>query len=71
MVILACVLVGLRAGVRVLLKQTHLIASDVLLLLGAACLLGLVVCDTITYRVGAMSDFEMISEELGKARPPT
>jgi len=71
MLVLAYILVGLRAGVRVMLKQTHLLVSDILLLLAALCILGLVICDTITYHLGAMADFEIISQDLGKARIAT
>jgi len=66
MLVLAYILVGLRVSVRLMLKQRHLVVSDGLLLLGALCLLGLVICDTITFHAGAMSDFSMKSEELGK-----
>ncbi|KAL8391835.1 hypothetical protein RB595_002150 [Gaeumannomyces hyphopodioides] len=71
MVTLAWILVGLRVSVRFRMNHAHLlviVVSDLLLVLAALSILGLVVCDTLTYRMGAMSDFGMISEELGKIR---
>ncbi|KAK8085522.1 hypothetical protein PG997_006793 [Apiospora hydei] len=56
MVSLAYIFVGLRIAVRVHWKQKHLIISDIWLVLAALCVLGLVICDTITYRMGRMAD---------------
>ncbi|KAK3304928.1 uncharacterized protein B0T15DRAFT_255994 [Chaetomium strumarium] len=67
-VVLAYLLVGMRLAVRVMLKQRHLFISDLWLLLASACVLGLVTCDTLTYQKGAMSDFTMVDESLGKIR---
>lgn len=64
----AYIFLGLRVAVRLQLRQTHLLGSDVWLVLGALCLLGLVICDTLTYRQGGMSNFDMVSESLGKVR---
>lgn len=56
MLTLAYVFVGLRIAVRIHWKQKHLIISDIWLVLAALCVLGLVICDTITYRMGRMAD---------------
>jgi hypothetical protein len=56
----------MRVAVRVAMRQKHLLISDVLLLLAALCILGLDICDTITYRMGAMGNLGMISEALLK-----
>lgn len=56
MVSLAYIFVGLRIAVRIHWKQKHLIISDIWLVLAAFCILGLVICDTITYRMGRMAD---------------
>jgi len=66
--VLAYILVALRLTGRVVFKQTHLFVSDIWLLLASACVLGLVICDTLTYQMGAMSDFDMVSDSLGKVR---
>ncbi|KLU92495.1 hypothetical protein MAPG_11440 [Magnaporthiopsis poae ATCC 64411] len=71
MLSLAWILVGLRAAVRLQANHAHhaaVIVSDLFLVLGAFSILGLVVCDTLTYRMGAMTDFSMYSVELGKIR---
>jgi len=82
MLTIAYVLVVMRLVVRVALKQRHLVLSDVFLVVGALCALGIVICDTISYRMGAMDDYNMTGTsvtitELGKAccrfpsgRPP-
>ncbi|KAL8415247.1 hypothetical protein RB594_006187 [Gaeumannomyces avenae] len=70
MLSLAWLLVGLRISVRFQMNKTRLlvVVSDLLLVLGALSILGLVICDTLTYRMGAMSDFGAIGEDLGKIR---
>ncbi|EJT72180.1 hypothetical protein GGTG_09047 [Gaeumannomyces tritici R3-111a-1] len=70
MLSLAWLLVGLRVSVRFQMDKTRLlvVVSDLLLVLGALSILGLVICDTLTYRMGAMSDFGAIGEDLGKIR---
>lgn len=72
MLTLAWILVGLRVAVRLQASHVNLavavVVSDLFLVLGAFSILGLVVCDTLTYRMGAMSDFSMFSTELGKIR---
>ncbi|KAL8349163.1 hypothetical protein RB601_002018 [Gaeumannomyces tritici] len=70
MLSLAWLLVGLRVSVRFRMDKTRLlvVVSDLLLVLGALSILGLVICDTLTYRMGAMSDFGAIGEDLGKIR---
>ncbi|KAH7040023.1 uncharacterized protein B0I36DRAFT_357384 [Microdochium trichocladiopsis] len=55
--ILALIFLGLRLYVRITQRQKNLIWSEVWLVMGASWLLGLVICDTITYRKGAMSEF--------------
>ena len=66
---IAYILVGLRAAVRVTLQQKQLYISDALLLSAALCLLGLDICDTITYLMGAMDDLVMMNGTLLKASP--
>ncbi|RYP60715.1 hypothetical protein DL771_010413 [Monosporascus sp. 5C6A] len=61
-------LVGMRVAVRLTIQQKPLLISDMLLLPAALCILGLDICDTITYRMGAMGNLGMISESLLKAR---
>ncbi|KAK6855274.1 hypothetical protein PG995_008806 [Apiospora arundinis] len=56
MVSLAYIFVSLRIAVRIHWKQKHLIISDIWLVLAALCVLGLAICDTITYKMGRMAD---------------
>jgi len=59
MLAIAYLLVSLRLAVRVTVKQSHLFLSDVLLVGGALCALGVIICDTVSYRVGAMDNYDM------------
>ncbi|KAJ1338607.1 hypothetical protein MN608_01467 [Microdochium nivale] len=56
-VTLAYIFLGLRITVRITQRQINLVWSEVWLVLGALWLLGLVICDTITYQNGGMADF--------------
>ncbi|GAB7325725.1 hypothetical protein MBLNU13_g09686t3 [Cladosporium sp. NU13] len=52
---LAYTLVGLRIGVRLARRQQrNAVVSDVFLIISALMCLGLIVCDTLTYTLGAM-----------------
>jgi len=55
--ILAFIFLGLRLYVRITQRQYNLVWSEVWLMLGFSWLLGLVICDTITFQKGAMSEF--------------
>ena len=59
MLVIAYILVFIRLGVRIAMKQKHLALSDALLVGGALCALGIIICDTISYRVGAMDGYNM------------
>lgn len=54
---MAFIFLGLRLYVRVTQRQWNLVWSEVWLMAGFSWLLGLVICDTITYEKGAMSEF--------------
>lgn len=53
---------------RISLKQQQLLLSDIWLLAASVAAIGVVICDTITYRFGAMSDFNVVRPALGKVR---
>jgi hypothetical protein len=57
----------LRIAVRLVIQRRKLLLSDLLLLPAALCILGIVICDTITYQMGAMANLGQTSESLGKA----
>ena len=59
MLAMAYLLVFMRMAVRISERQSHLILSDALLVAGARCALGIIICDTIFYRAGAMDDYDM------------
>lgn len=63
---IAFVLVGLRMAVRIHRKQRHLYVSDGLLVLACVFALGLVTCDTITYRAGYMTTLTAEDAFIGK-----
>lgn len=56
-------------AVRITERQTNLIWSEVWLLMGMLWLLGLLVCDTLTYKLNGMSEFHEPSDTLSKVRP--
>lgn len=66
---LSLVFVGLRMAVRITERQANLIWSEVWLLMGTLCLLGLLVCDTLTYKWNGMSEFHEPSVALSKVCP--
>ncbi|KAH7031449.1 uncharacterized protein B0I36DRAFT_122959 [Microdochium trichocladiopsis] len=68
LVTLAYVFLGLRLTVRITQRQTSLIWSEVWLVLGALWLLGLVICDTLTFEAGAMSDFNTVTVHILQVR---
>ncbi|KXJ96478.1 hypothetical protein Micbo1qcDRAFT_155040 [Microdochium bolleyi] len=65
---LAYIFLGLRITVRITQRQINLVWSEVWLVLGALWLLGLVICDTITYQQGGMEDFIEASVEIQQIR---
>ncbi|KXJ87832.1 hypothetical protein Micbo1qcDRAFT_167008 [Microdochium bolleyi] len=69
LVTLAYVFLGLRLSVRITQRQlSNLLWSEVWLVLGALALLGLVICDTLTYHVGAMDEFTETTVDIMKIR---
>ncbi|RGP77938.1 hypothetical protein FLONG3_3895 [Fusarium longipes] len=68
LMVIAYVLVAARFYVRVWLRNARLYSADYLLLVGLACCQGLLICDTLTYRMHAMDDFTMNSVALKKIR---
>ncbi|KAI8627450.1 hypothetical protein F5Y19DRAFT_443177 [Xylariaceae sp. FL1651] len=64
-------LVGLRIAVRLAIQEKKLLISDLLLFPAALCIFGLNICDTITYRMGAMENPYLISESLLKVQYAT
>lgn len=75
---MAFIFLGLRLYVRITQRQWNLVWSEVWLMAGFLWLLGLVICDTITYEKGAMSEFidqtdvsiKQVSCEILNARQP-
>ena len=60
------VFVALRVYTRLLRLRQKLDWSDWLLLASAGIALGLIICDTLTYQMGVLDDYET-SEKLSKA----
>lgn len=52
-------LVATRLSVRLFQQRQSLLVSDILLIVCAIDALGLAVCDTMSYRLGAMSSVEI------------
>jgi hypothetical protein len=65
--IYAYLFVGLRIYTRLFRLRAKLDWSDYLLLASALVALGLIICDTLTYQMGVMDDYET-SEKLSKVR---
>jgi len=68
LVTLAYTFLGLRLTVRITQRQMNLIWSEVWLVFGALWLLGLVICDTLTFKEGAMDDFTTVTVEILQIR---
>ncbi|KAI5238137.1 hypothetical protein E4T42_09054 [Aureobasidium subglaciale] len=58
MLIAAYVLVGLRIYTRLLVQRQKLRLSEYILLFSALIGLGLIICDTLTYRLGVMDEWD-------------
>ncbi|KAK6003542.1 hypothetical protein QM012_009313 [Aureobasidium pullulans] len=58
LLIAAYVLVGLRMYTRLLVQRQKLRLSEYILLFSALIGLGLIICDTLTYQLGVMDDWE-------------
>ncbi|KAG9855731.1 hypothetical protein KCU98_g1763, partial [Aureobasidium melanogenum] len=58
LLIAAYVLVGLRMYTRLLVQRQKLRLSEYILLFSALIGLGLIICDTLTYELGVMDDWE-------------
>jgi hypothetical protein len=54
---LTVVLFGARVMVHIQMHMRALLLSDVFLLLATLACLGVVICDTLTFQAGAMSNF--------------
>jgi len=59
------IVVGLRIYVRLVRLRERLLLSDIILIISVIDAIGLIICDTITYHIGAM-DNEIYSVELSK-----
>jgi hypothetical protein len=66
--VIAYVLVAARVYVRVWLRNARLYSADYLLFAGLAACQGLLICDTLTFRMHAMDDFTINSVALKKIR---
>jgi hypothetical protein len=58
---LAVILFSARVMVHIQMHMSALLLSDAILLFATLACLGVVICDTLTYRAGAMTDFTMPS----------
>jgi hypothetical protein len=67
--VIAYVLVAARVYVRVWLRNARLYSADYLLFAGLAACQGLLICDTLTFRMHAMDDFTINSVALKKVCP--
>ncbi|KAG5656976.1 hypothetical protein KAF25_011145 [Fusarium avenaceum] len=65
---LAYVMVACRIYVRVVIKRAKLYSADYWLLVGLASCQGLLICDTLTFRMNAMDEFTMNNVSLKKIR---
>ncbi|QPC68006.1 hypothetical protein HYE67_010237 [Fusarium culmorum] len=65
---IAYVLVAARVYVRVWLRNAKIYSADYLLFAGLAACQGLLICDTMTYRMNAMDDFTISNVALKKIR---
>ncbi|KAG8676512.1 hypothetical protein FPOAC2_02613 [Fusarium poae] len=68
LMVIAYVLVAARVYVRVWLRNARLYSADYLLFAGLAACQGLLICDTLTFRMHAMDDFTINSVALKKIR---
>ncbi|KAG8357825.1 hypothetical protein FVEN_g4316 [Fusarium venenatum] len=68
LMVIAYILVAARVYVRVWLRNARLYSADYLLFVGLTACQGLLICDTLTYRMHAMDDFTITSVELKKIR---
>lgn len=64
--IIAYFLVAARVYVRVWLRNAKIYSADYLLFAGLAACQGLLICDTMTYRMNAMDDFTISNVALKK-----
>lgn len=69
LLITAVVFVGLRIYTRLFRLRSKLDWSDWLLILSAFDALGLIICDTLTYEMGVLDEWEP-SVRLSKVRNP-
>ncbi|OBS28458.1 hypothetical protein FPOA_02396 [Fusarium poae] len=68
LMVIAYVLVAARVYVRLWLRNARLYSADYLLFAGLAACQGLLICDTLTFRMNAMDDFTINSVALKKIR---
>ncbi|CAF3577933.1 unnamed protein product [Fusarium graminearum] len=66
LMIIAYFLVAARVYVRVWLRNAKIYSADYLLFAGLAACQGLLICDTMTYRMNAMDDFTISNVALKK-----
>lgn len=65
-VTLAYITVSARVWVRLYLKRTKILLSDIFLLAALVSAQGLLICDTLTYHMGQMDNFTNPDERLLK-----
>jgi hypothetical protein len=68
LMVIAYILVAARVYVRVWLRNARIYSADYLLFAGLAACQGLLICDTLTFRMHAMDDFTINSVALKKIR---